>query len=78
MANEAVSVAQSVRDDADAGKFDGEKGDKGDKGDPGEGVSVDLSNYYTKPEIDSQFGDIETALDNIIIIQNELIGGDGE
>lgn len=31
-------IAQSVRDDADAGKFDGapgEKGDKGDKGDPG-------------------------------------------
>lgn len=31
-------IAQSVRDDADAGRFDGapgEKGDKGDKGDPG-------------------------------------------
>ena len=26
-------IAQSVRDDADAGKFDGAKGDKGDKGD---------------------------------------------
>ena len=38
-------------------------------------ANVDLSNYYTKPEIDSQIGDIETALDNIIAIQNSLIGG---
>lgn len=35
-AAEAQAIAQSVRDDADAGKFDGEKGDKGDKGDTGE------------------------------------------
>jgi hypothetical protein len=40
------------------------------------GVTVDLSNYYTKSEIDSQIGDIETALDTIIEIQNSLIGGD--
>lgn len=32
VATEAREIAQSVRDDADAGKF---KGDKGDKGDPG-------------------------------------------
>lgn len=32
----ANETAQSVRDDADAGKFKGEKGDKGDKGDRGE------------------------------------------
>lgn len=31
----AQQIAQSVRDDADAGEF---KGDKGDKGDPGEGI----------------------------------------
>ncbi|MDO4384898.1 MAG: hypothetical protein Q4E18_02745 [Clostridia bacterium] len=31
----AEQIAQSVRYDADAGKFDGSKGDKGDKGDPG-------------------------------------------
>lgn len=31
----AEQIAQSVRDDADAGKFDGAKGDKGDKGDKG-------------------------------------------
>ena len=33
---ETERIAQSVRDDADAGKFKGEKGDKGDKGDRGE------------------------------------------
>lgn len=38
-------------------------------------VNVDLSNYYTKDEIDNQIGAIETALDNIIAIQNSLIGG---
>ena len=32
----AEELAQSVRDDADAGLFRGEKGDKGDKGDRGE------------------------------------------
>ena len=37
--------------------------------------SVDLSNYYTKDETDNKIGDIETALDSIIAIQNELIGG---
>lgn len=31
----AETLAQSVRDDADAGLFRGERGDKGDKGDPG-------------------------------------------
>jgi S-adenosylhomocysteine hydrolase len=36
---------------------------------------VDLSNYYTKEEIDNKVGDIETALDNIIAIQENLIGG---
>lgn len=34
-ANEAKKIAQSVRDDADAGKFDGQPGPKGDKGNPG-------------------------------------------
>ena len=38
-------------------------------------VNVDLSNYYTKEETDNKIGDIETALDNIIAIQNSLIGG---
>lgn len=34
-AQAARTIAQGVRDEADAGAFDGEKGDKGDKGDPG-------------------------------------------
>jgi S-adenosylhomocysteine hydrolase len=37
---------------------------------------VDLSNYYTKEEIDNKVGDIETALDGIITLQENLIGGD--
>lgn len=35
---------------------------------------VDLTDYATKEEV----GDIETALDHIIAIQNEMIGGDTE
>lgn len=38
-AEAAQTLAQSVRDDADAGEFDGAKGDKGDKGDRGEAGS---------------------------------------
>lgn len=34
-ATEALATAQSVRDDADAGLFDGEKGEKGDTGEAG-------------------------------------------
>ena len=34
-----------------------------------------LDNYYTKGEIDGIVGDIETALDNIITMQNSYIGG---
>ena len=30
-----------------------------------EGENVDLTNYYTKTEIDAKFGDIDTILDNI-------------
>lgn len=39
-------------------------------------TAVDLSDYYTKSEINEQIGDIETALDGIIAIQDSLIGGD--
>ena len=38
-------------------------------------AKVDFENYYDKIEIDNKFGDIDTALDSIIAIQNELIGG---
>lgn len=44
----------------------------------GGGGSADLSNYYTKPEVDDKIGDISTALDRIIALQEELIGGPTE
>lgn len=40
-ANEAKKIAQSVRDDADSGKFNGAKGEKGDKGEPGKDAVTD-------------------------------------
>ena len=49
----AEQLAQSVRDDADAGKFDGApgvqgpKGDPGEKGDPGSDASVTAENIRT-------------------------------
>lgn len=38
---------------------------------------VSLTDVPTKEYVDEQIGDLETALDRIIEIQNELIGGDG-
>ena len=38
-------------------------------------TEVDMTNYYTRDEIDSSLGNIESALDSIITIQNELLGG---
>lgn len=38
-------------------------------------TEVNLTNYYTKSEIDTKLGNIESALDSIITIQNELLGG---
>ena len=40
--------------------------------------NVDLSDYATTKYVDDKIGDIETALDSIIAIQNELMGGDSE
>lgn len=39
------------------------------------GGSVDLSNYYTIDEVDGKIGDISSALDGIIALQNAFIGG---
>ena len=105
-AKQASEVAQSVRDDADSGKFDGKDGytpikgvdyfdgEKGDpftyddftdeqlaalKGEPGKDYiltdedKVEIANIVTQSEI---VGDIKTALDGIIAIQNELIGAE--
>ena len=37
-------------------------------------TKADKSSTYTKTDIDSKMGDIETALDSIIAIQNNLMG----
>lgn len=50
--------------------------DKADKATTIEGYGI--TDAYTKTEIDTQIGDIEAALDNIIALQNSCIGGDTE
>ena len=42
----------------------------------GNGGSVDLSNYYTKEEVDEKIGDIETALTDIDTMLDEMLGGE--
>lgn len=42
----------------------------------GTGGTVNLDNYYSKNEINSMMGDLDSALDAIITIQNDLIDGD--
>jgi FlaG/FlaF family flagellin (archaellin) len=49
---------------------------KADKATTLEGYGI--TDAYTKTEIDTQIGDIEAALDNIIMLQNSCIGGDSE
>jgi len=41
----------------------------------GGGGTADASNYYTKTEVDNKIGDINTALDNLIALQESYIGG---
>lgn len=68
------------------------KGDKGDTGNSGVyvgsgdmppdcNVQIDPNGetveVYSKTDIDNMVGDIESALDSIIALQNKLIGGDG-
>lgn len=72
----------------ESGNFKGEPGEKGDKGDTGERgenghTPIKGVDYYTaqeKAELvqeieQAAIGDIDAALDHIIAIQNELIGG---
>jgi hypothetical protein len=54
LAEETARIAQSIRDDADNGEFDGAPGKKGDKGDPGakgdpgeSGVVAPVSGFFT-------------------------------
>ena len=41
-------------------------------------IEIDLTGYATIEYVNNKIGDIETALDHIIAIQNELMGGDSE
>lgn len=83
LSEDTKAIAQSVRDDADAGKFDGDKGDKGDPGDSYTLTDADKAeiaaeateNTYTKAEIDAMIGDVDTALDAILALQQSYIGG---
>jgi hypothetical protein len=81
LSNEAVRVAQSVRSDADAGKFDGQVGEKGDKGDTGANGLTPYINDNGNWQIgDEDTGikavganELQIALDNIPIkVVNEL------
>lgn len=61
IAQEAKDIAQSVRDDADAGKFQGEQGPKGDSG-----ILVPVSGMFSMG-VDSTTGDlyVEFADDDV-------------
>jgi hypothetical protein len=39
-------------------------------------TEINMNNYYTKEEVDKIIGNIEISLNNIIAIQNSLIGGE--
>jgi hypothetical protein len=56
----------------------GDKGNKGDKGDPGDDYVLTDADKTEIAEMVAEgvIGDVETALDNIIAIQENLIGGD--
>ncbi len=81
---EIVEIVSLRGDKGDKGEqgIQGEKGDTGEKGD----VPVKGVDYYTEAdkaalitEIENEVtGDIETALDGILAIQESLIGGDAE
>lgn len=62
IAQEAKDIAQSVRDDADAGKFQGEQGPKGDSG-----ILVPISGMFSLG-VDSTTGDLYAEFaDNVEI-----------
>lgn len=55
--NETKAIAQSVRDDANAGKFNGEKGDRGEKGETGDAYEP----IYTDTETGEKYKLIVSA-----------------
>lgn len=78
-ASAAEKLAQSVRDDADVGKFTGAKGDKGDigptgpkgergeKGDPGKDAVIDTTLSHAGEAADAaEVGKLKGDIDNIL------------
>lgn len=69
LTTEAVNISNSVREDANAGKF---KGDKGDKGDPGKDAVTDL--IYNPESENAQSGKaVEEAVAPIIENTNKSL-----
>ena len=87
---ETVTVEAAIERAIASGEFKGEPGEPGEKGEPGEpgytpqkgidyftpeDIASFSSTYTTKEEVESITGDIEKALDEIIAIEESLIGG---
>lgn len=77
LSEDTKAIAQSVRDDADAGKFDGDPGDSYTltEADKAEIAAEATKNTYTKSEIDAMIGDVDATLDAILALQQSYIGG---
>jgi len=60
--NLIITQVDGISQQINVGRVKGDKGEKGDKGD-----TPDLSNYYTKAEIDNKIGDIATILNTITV-----------
>ncbi len=77
----AVDTAKEVERRANEGEFNGKDGADGQDGKDGQdyvltdGDKVEIANISTA-EMQEQIGDIDTALDIIMAIQESLIGGD--
>lgn len=81
----ANEIADTLQTKLDNGEFKGDKGDKGEKGDKGDSSVTDQTYNPTSENaqsgvavaeaIELAIGDIETALDSIIAIQESFIGG---
>ena len=76
IANQTKDIAQSVRDDADNGKFKGEKGEQGEKGEDGKngidgvnGKDATINGYNAVQIVGEGSVEVETV-DNVIKIKS--------
>ena len=69
------TTATPIKPDLFRNKVDNTFDPTSDNAQSGKAVAEALTNYYTKEEVNSLIGDVETALDSIIAIQENLIGG---